>query len=49
LSLDDASAKTAPDEPPPFLRTWSRVYAAIIGWLALLILLFYFFSRAFSA
>jgi hypothetical protein len=37
------------DEPPPFLRTWPRVYAAVLGWLALLIVLFYLFARAYSA
>ena len=37
------------DEPPPFLRTWPRVYAAVLGWLALLIVLFYLFTRAYSA
>jgi hypothetical protein len=49
LSHDEPAAKTVPDEPPPFFGTWSRVYAAIIGWLALLILLFFLFSKAFSA
>jgi hypothetical protein len=37
------------DEPPPFLRTWPRVYAAVLAWLALLIVLFYLFTRAYSA
>ncbi|HSB13288.1 MAG TPA: hypothetical protein VLE22_02450 [Bryobacteraceae bacterium] len=49
MSNDQPAAKTVPDEPPPFLRTWSRVYAAIIGWLAVLIFLFFLFSKAFSA
>ena len=37
------------EEPPPLLGTWGRVYAFVIGYLALLILAFYFFSRAFSS
>jgi hypothetical protein len=37
-----------PDDPPPFLGTWGRVYAAVLGFLALLITLFYCFARAFS-
>lgn len=37
-----------PDEPPPFLGTWRRVYAGVIIYLALLITLFYGFTRAFS-
>jgi hypothetical protein len=37
----------APDEPPPFLRTWRRVYTAIFIYLAALIAVFYFFTRAY--
>jgi hypothetical protein len=36
------------EEPPPFLGSWRRVYAAVIVWLALLIVLFYGFSRRFA-
>jgi hypothetical protein len=36
------------DEPPPFGGSWGRLYAAVLGWLALLILLFYWFSRRFA-
>ena len=36
------------EEPPPFLGTWRRVYMVVIGWLALLILLFFLFSRRFA-
>ena len=35
------------DDPPPFLGTWPRLYAAVLGWLALLVLLMHFFTRAF--
>lgn len=37
-----------PDEPPPFLGTWGRVYAAVLIYLACLISLFYVFTRMFS-
>jgi hypothetical protein len=37
-----------PDGPPPFLGTWPRVYAAILIYLAALIVLFYTFTRFFS-
>ncbi len=37
-----------PDGPPPFLGTWPRVYAAILIYLAALIVLFYAFMRFFS-
>lgn len=35
------------DEPPPFLRTWRRVYTAILIYLGLLIAGFYLFTRAY--
>jgi hypothetical protein len=40
--------RAMPDEPPPFLGTWRRVYTAVIVYLALLIALCYAFTRAFS-
>ena len=36
------------DEPPPFLGRWSRLYALVAGALALEILLFWWFTRAFA-
>ena len=36
------------DEPPPFLGTWPRVYAAIVIYLVVLISLFAWFTRAFQ-
>jgi hypothetical protein len=41
--------KKPPDEPPPILGSWPRLYAAVLVFLALLILLFYAFTRAFAA
>jgi len=40
--------KVAVDEPPPFFGTWELVYTAVICYLAVVILLFYLFSRAYS-
>ena len=37
------------EEPPPVLRTWPRVYLAVIGWLVFLIAIFYLFARGFAA
>jgi len=37
-----------PDEPPPFLGSWRRVYTAVLVYLALLIAAFYGFMRIFS-
>jgi hypothetical protein len=36
------------DEPPPILGSWNRLYAVVLGWLALLILLFYIITGIFS-
>ncbi len=41
--------KTPIDEPPPYLGTWKRVYTAVLLYLAGLIVLFYLFTRAYSA
>lgn len=35
-------------EPPPALGTWGNVYLVVLGWLALLISLFYAFTRYFA-
>lgn len=37
-----------PDEPPPFLGTWRRIYTLVLAYLALLITTFYIFTRIFS-
>ncbi len=42
-------AREAPEEPPPFLGSWPRVYAAVLLYLALLIAAFYGFTKAFAA
>ena len=39
--------REVPDDPPPFLGTWRRVYAAILVYLGVLITLFYLFARAY--
>jgi hypothetical protein len=40
--------RTLPDDPPPFLGTWNRVYAAVLIYLALLIVGLYVFTRVFE-
>jgi hypothetical protein len=35
------------DDPPPFLRTWGRVYAVVLVYLALIIFASYLFTRAY--
>ncbi len=36
------------DQPPPFLRTWPRVYTAILCYSFALMLLLYVLTRSFS-
>ena len=36
------------DEPPPILGTWPRVYAVVLGYLAVVIALFAIFTGAFK-
>jgi hypothetical protein len=36
-----------PDDAPPFLGSWRRVYAAVLIYLVFVILLAYLFTRAF--
>ena len=40
--------RDVPDEPPPFLGTWPRVYIMVIGYLTALIALFYLFTKTFA-
>lgn len=42
-----ADQREMPDEPPPFLRTWRRVYTAVLVYLVCLIAIFYVFTRTF--
>jgi hypothetical protein len=37
-----------PDDPPPFLGTWRRVYTAVLVFLGVVIAAAYLFTRAFQ-
>jgi flagellar biogenesis protein FliO len=39
--------RAIPDEPPPFLGTWRRVYGAVLGYLALVIAAAWLFTRTY--
>jgi hypothetical protein len=39
----------AEEEPPPFLGSWTRVYAAVLVYLAAIVAAMAIFSRAFRA
>lgn len=36
-----------PDEPPPFLKTWRRVYIGVLIYLGIIVMASYLFTRAF--
>jgi hypothetical protein len=36
------------DEPPPVLGTWPRVYAFVLSYLMIVIILFYLFTVHFT-
>ncbi len=38
----------ASESPPPVLGSWQRLYMFVIAELAILILLFYLFTKAFE-
>jgi hypothetical protein len=40
--------KQIPDEPPPVLGTWPRVYTFVLCYLAVVILAFYAFTVYFT-
>lgn len=42
------NGRRADDDPPPFLQTWNRVYIAVAVYLAVLIAVFYVFTRGFA-
>lgn len=37
------------DEPPPILGSWRRIYILVLIYLALLIFVFYVFTRVFAS
>jgi hypothetical protein len=39
--------KPAEDDPPPFFGTWPRVYAVVLGYLTVLILILYTLTALF--
>jgi hypothetical protein len=39
--------RDVPDDPPPFLGTWNRIYVAVVIYLVVVIFAFYLFARAF--
>lgn len=40
--------REVPDDPPPFLGTWPRVYTVVLAYLAVVISLMYLFTVVFT-
>lgn len=36
------------EQPPPILKSWRNLYALVLGFLAVLIAVFYLFTKAFE-
>ncbi len=45
---EQTEARTKPDETPPILKSWNRLYALVFFNLVFLILIFYAFTRIFD-
>jgi hypothetical protein len=47
--METPESHALPDEPPPFFHTWNKVYAAVLFYLFLLIVVLYVITRMFQA
>ncbi|MBI3933786.1 MAG: hypothetical protein HY316_03785 [Acidobacteria bacterium] len=48
MDFPDGRKQDVEEGLPPVFSTWGRLYAAVIGFLALLIFLFYLFTKAYQ-
>ena len=48
MTPEDPARERMPDDPPPFLGTWRRVYLAVLMYLASLVVTFWVFTKVFS-
>jgi hypothetical protein len=46
--MPDTDTREVPDDPPPFLRTWNRIYGAVLIYLAATVAVLYWFTRAWQ-
>ena len=44
----EQDTRQIPDEPPPILGTWPRVYVIVLAYLAVVIFSFYLFTVHFA-
>ena len=45
---DETHERTPAEEPPPFGGSWRALYAVVLAWLAVQVVLFYLFTRFFG-
>jgi hypothetical protein len=48
VTEDTKANQEHPDEPPPFLGTWNRIYTVVLLYLVVLIIVFYIFGAVFT-
>ena len=46
--MDDKEDIEFKDTPPPLFKSWKTIYLIVLGNLALLIVLFYIFTKVFN-
>ena len=44
---DETRKQSSPEDPPPVGGSWAKLYAVVLANLAVLVVLFYLFTRAF--
>ena len=48
MPIDSEAERRIAEDRPPFFKSWSGVYAAVLGFLAFLILVFYLLTRHYQ-
>ena len=48
MPIDPGKEKQIVQDQPPFFRSWTGLYALVLGVLALLVLLFYLFTQHYK-
>jgi hypothetical protein len=44
----EGGRRALPEEPPPIMGSWRRLYFLVVAWLVVLIAAFYLFARSFK-
>ncbi len=48
MTTDPDKARRVLDDRPPFFRSWTGVYAVVLGFLGFLVLVFHLLTRVLS-